>query len=250
MTPCYTYNKIRRYNFGARLIREAKAIARAPFRVSSFTLIELLVVISIISILASLLLPALKSARDRGTQIACANNLKQISHLSQFYINDYNGYAPNGFLDLGHDSTNSGWLHLLAPYILKDPPDYNWNINHTLAWLATGPKRAVFHCPVNAGKDIVYGWNVKGWGTQAFGYKWTFVKASRIASDTIMTADTREYDPNGNYPIINVDFDISSYAPGAPHSNKCNYLCFDGHVSSCNNIHLHAQKSLWTRWAD
>jgi prepilin-type N-terminal cleavage/methylation domain-containing protein/prepilin-type processing-associated H-X9-DG protein len=84
------------------LVGEVKPIRRMG-RV--FTLIELLVVIAIVAVLASLLLPALKKAKNLAQEVACASNLRQIMIAKVLYANDnsqvfFDPRAPG--LDLGN----------------------------------------------------------------------------------------------------------------------------------------------------
>ena len=98
-----------------------------------FTIIELLVVIAIIVILAGLLLPSLKNARESAKRIACVNNLKNIGTAISGYTIDYQGYFPptryTG-LSANHDT----WEALIATS-LQVPYD------------VTGSNRTIFLCP-------------------------------------------------------------------------------------------------------
>ena len=61
---------------------------------SGFTLIELLVVISIVSVLLTLLLPALQTEREAARRIQCMSNLKQLGLGLQQYELTYSVYPP------------------------------------------------------------------------------------------------------------------------------------------------------------
>jgi prepilin-type N-terminal cleavage/methylation domain-containing protein/prepilin-type processing-associated H-X9-DG protein len=64
--------------------------------VRGFTLIELLVVITIISILAAILLPALARAQEMARRAHCVNNLKQMGLVFLMYGNENSDAFPRG----------------------------------------------------------------------------------------------------------------------------------------------------------
>ncbi len=84
---------------------------------SAFTLLELLVVIAIIAILAALLLPALRSARDRARFALCTNNLKQMANSLAMYYGEYGDWMPPYFgVTAFNYGKGGGWCDKLYPY--------------------------------------------------------------------------------------------------------------------------------------
>lgn len=79
-----------------------------------FTLIELLVVIAIIAILASLLLPALTSARDKSKAMVCMSQMKQIVGANQMYLSDNDDFSATCI-----PPNNTVWFQALSPYLNK-----------------------------------------------------------------------------------------------------------------------------------
>jgi prepilin-type N-terminal cleavage/methylation domain-containing protein/prepilin-type processing-associated H-X9-DG protein len=76
-------------------MRQVRAIRRKH----AFTLVELLVVIGIIALLIGILLPALNRAREKGRQVQCMSNMRQITMAAVNWANEHKGQmvSPAGF---------------------------------------------------------------------------------------------------------------------------------------------------------
>ncbi len=120
--------------------------------IAGFTLIELLVVISIISLLASIIMTGLNTARAKARDSVRRSDIQEINKAIQLYMSDHGGQAPsinnseckspyadisevpstyndpnNYYFCLGTDRQPGAWdeglLAELSPYISKIPKD-------------------------------------------------------------------------------------------------------------------------------
>jgi prepilin-type N-terminal cleavage/methylation domain-containing protein/prepilin-type processing-associated H-X9-DG protein len=145
--------------------------ARGARRTLGFTLIELLVVIAIIAILASLLLPALSSAKERGRRVKCMSNLRQLGIAAQIYANQNNDNLPQS------DGSNF-WLWL-------------WDVPAPMAdgLVDAGARPPVFYCPglaASVGEKDMYANNTAGI-TQGW---WNFSPGRRVTGYGVLLRRT------------------------------------------------------------
>lgn len=124
-----------------------------------FTLIELLVVIAIIAVLASMILPALSRAKEKGRQAKCMNNLKQIGLGMAIYADDNRNYL----FYLGTPTTasfpnNGQWTLNPRSTVQLDPSNdlAYWGIGY---WQSMGRNKQIFRCPT---ANIVDEWHDNG----------------------------------------------------------------------------------------
>lgn len=204
-----------------------------------FTLIELLIVIAIIAILAGMLLPALKKAREKSHQIACAGNIKQLGQGFNMYTDDFNGWYP---CTAEQAFPNGSWCYLISPYA----EGRNWVIS---GWISVNSS-GIFYCPGSKSEIttgpyagtyqrnqlLSYGYNVYFFDMAYISYN---RKISKIKnSTTVFLSHDLQYPENTNQPV-HLGCRLGNRCSLGPwnldlvsrrHNNGVNSVFADGHV--------------------
>jgi prepilin-type N-terminal cleavage/methylation domain-containing protein/prepilin-type processing-associated H-X9-DG protein len=258
-----------RRGFGSPGWREREGFCRYPGN-ASFTLIELLVVVAIIAILAALLMPSLKGARETAKSIACVNNLRQIYTAVLQYANDHDDCLPPPIY----------WFRTLGDLKYVGPSDPTQTCNTTnWGWPASYPRWKTFCCPGEKGtwvacsgvpNKISTAYNADldncsydhNWSMNWYAYYSTSPPRRMSqrpdcpggAGAAWLYMDCQAYQGVGwywNYREWNIDAntDQVKYAFRHP-GNKANAVFLDGHCGTLQHMSATGQSAWVTIWND
>jgi prepilin-type N-terminal cleavage/methylation domain-containing protein/prepilin-type processing-associated H-X9-DG protein len=218
----------------------------------AFTLIELLVVIAIIAILASLLLPALNKAKEKGRAITCLANNRQLGLGWIMYADDYNGVLVKNipFTAGSADSWVGGWEDFtannpdntnilllvnakLAPYVNRNTGIYKCPADIYTCREGTGRPARVRSNSLN-GYIVGFGYgprNTSTWYSDFLCYNKLSDILRPTPADLWTFVDEHPDSINDGFIIIGAS-DPNSWQndlPASYHNRACGFSFADGH---------------------
>jgi prepilin-type processing-associated H-X9-DG protein len=176
----------------------------------------------------SLLLPALRKAKEKTNQIHCANNMKQLSLGLSMYAQDYNGWIMTPKL-LNHTSTSYRYWHTLM-----------WTTKHV-------PNRDIYYCPASQCPNFASDTSTWGFYSNTLGMiTFRFINGIqpynaanrgnilyRIPGPTrwpIITDSFHTIYNQPHYMVATNTPDFNSRCVQLRHANHANVLFIDGHT--------------------
>ena len=239
----------------------------------AFTLIELLVVVTIISILAALLLPALKSAKETANRAVCINNLRQIGLGMLTFANDNDGDLPfrSNFIQAGDNdgATYNSYHFIITPLInggsakaamFYCPSAINGNAYSGPGYSIRPGERARFpSCISYAARTM--GDNGAGvptasmpYGPDGYGASWADIPCNDMRGWVSNIRDFNGVSPIQKYRVnpstlsLVVEFSdvVGALYPTFSHHGKygqtdtLHVFWADGHVSACKQLYVNS----------
>jgi prepilin-type N-terminal cleavage/methylation domain-containing protein/prepilin-type processing-associated H-X9-DG protein len=229
-----------------------------------FTLIELLVVIAIIAILAAIIFPIFSRVRERGLQITCMSNMRQIGMAVNMYASDNSDGLPTTWHwdNRGWCGQDASWKQLIFVYQKSDE---------------------LFYCPTFEGrgvdcKDYVDNPQVRYLGQYGIN-NWAYIpyfsgvnpnqgdyqryETSKVSgltnpAATILVSENGDsdwivepepykcVDPSSQIKIFTADYGLIKFRHGG--KNSANATFADGHAKAMTHDQFHANNCyFWWR---
>ena len=231
------------------LVDEVRSMSCKSLRLRCFTLVELLVVITVILILAGLLMPALKKARDKSKAIQCLSNQKQITVGFLLYADSYNGWCRT--VDPYYS-----WAWIQGSIPMDGAPQGKTGCGFISGNPYLSPD--VFACPGGPRRMHATAGKLDGWNCYGGAYPIRTTPSNAASSDGFSTKLVLLKRPSKSLTVID-----TIYAPGSSsiyvgaqasiwlwhaldytnygnvsirHNNRSNVGYFDGHAASADGV--------------